>query len=215
MKGRRENQKGFTLLELMVVIAIIVVLAGVLVIPNVLGASERSRVSAANADITTLQNAVDYFVTDNEELPNRKDASTEDYYTLLYTGIVPDDDLVMEDKQDTDNSQAGVLDIVDFPLAKRDNLHYHLAVNDRSYPKFKEHGKKGYSYGWRESYLKSRESMRDPWDNSYILALEDLGDGTTRVFILSAGSDKVLDTDPAADSTVHEDDIGITWIMRP
>lgn len=215
MKGK----KGFTLIELMVVLMIITILAGAFVIPGVMGASERGRMAGARTDTETLQKAIDYFVIDNEELPNRKDATTENYYTLLFTG--QDDDgtalasVMMRDKQNTDNSQAGALDVTDFPVIKRDNLYNHLVVNSRSYPGYVQHGQKGPAYGWRESYLKLKGDLLDPWGNSYIVVFRDLGNNTTRVFILSAGPDKILDTDPALDTVITEDDVGITWIIRP
>lgn len=215
----RKNEKGFTLIELMVVLAIIAILAGVFVIPGVLGAAERGRVAGANTDVNVLQQATELFVVDNEELPNRKDATTENYYTLLFTGMASDGTVLtavkMENKQGSDNSTSGVLVVGSFPLANRDNLYNHMVVNNRYYPAFKEHGQSGQAYGWRESYLKLKGVMLDPWGNSYLVALRNLGNSTTRVYILSAAANKVIDTNPATDERISPDDIGMTWIMRP
>lgn len=209
-----KDQKGFTLIELVVVIAIIAMLAGMFVVPNVMGTAERGRLATANTDVNTIQQAIDSFTTNRGELPNRKDASNKNYYLLIYSGQKSDGtpltEVMMEDEQGVDKSQAGVLDIVNFPLANRDNLYHHLAVNDRSYPDCKE--KK--DYGWCGSYLKLKDDMLDPWGNSYFVFFIDQGDDTTRVFILSAGPDKALDTDPASDAIVNPDDIGVTWITQ-
>ena len=211
--------KGFTLIEMLVVLAIITILVSIAAL-GVGGAIERSRVGAANSDIKVFETAFDIFRVDNEESPNRKDSSNENYYTLLFTGQSNSDGTaltapIMKDKQDTDNSQSGVLDTTDFPVIKRDNLYNHFSINGRSYPKFKEHGSKGAAYGWGESYLKLSGTMLDPWGNSYIIAFKDQGDGTVRVFILSAGPDKILDTDPASAAVIDPVDIGITCLVRP
>ncbi len=61
--------KGFTLIELMAVIAIILLLASIM-IPNIVKNVERGREAKAAADIDILVKAVSLFQIDNGRLPN-------------------------------------------------------------------------------------------------------------------------------------------------
>lgn len=59
---------GFTLIEIMVVVVIIGILIG-LVAPNILGRVDEARVTAAQADIATLSQALDLYRLDNKRYP--------------------------------------------------------------------------------------------------------------------------------------------------
>lgn len=64
-----QRQSGFTLIEIMVVVVIIGVLIG-LVAPNILGRVDEARVTAAKADIGTLDQALEMYKLDNFSYPS-------------------------------------------------------------------------------------------------------------------------------------------------
>ncbi len=68
----RNQQRGFTLTELMVVIVIIGLLATVVLI-NVLPSQDRAMVTKARADIATLETAMELYRLDNLGYPSPSD----------------------------------------------------------------------------------------------------------------------------------------------
>lgn len=60
---RMRNQKGFTLVELLVVVAIIAILTAVL-LPQLMGYTTRARVSRAMSDLATMRSIVEAYAAD-------------------------------------------------------------------------------------------------------------------------------------------------------
>jgi len=101
------REKGFTLIELMVVIVIIAILAAV-ALPNFMGATEKARESAVRSAVKTIQTAIEMYATEHSGtytnditaytayLPGNqfpKSPATNQPYTLnsnLFNGDNPD-----------------------------------------------------------------------------------------------------------------------------
>lgn len=64
----RTTQRGFTLIEIMVVVVIMGILAA-LVVPKLMGRTDDARITAAKQDISTLMQALKLYKLDNQRYP--------------------------------------------------------------------------------------------------------------------------------------------------
>jgi prepilin-type N-terminal cleavage/methylation domain-containing protein len=65
------NRKAFTLIELLIVVAIIAILAAIAV-PNFLEAQTRSKMSRAKADMRSIVTAIEAYAVDYNKYPPRQ-----------------------------------------------------------------------------------------------------------------------------------------------
>lgn len=64
----KQYQRGFTLIEVMVVVVILAILASIIV-PRILSRPEQARITAAKQDILSIQNAMALYKLDNGFYP--------------------------------------------------------------------------------------------------------------------------------------------------
>jgi general secretion pathway protein G len=92
----RKNERGFTLIEIMVVVVIIGLLA-TLVTVNLLENADKAKVVKARADIKALENALELYKLDSGRYPNTQEGvkalvtKTESHDSYIKGGSVPKD----------------------------------------------------------------------------------------------------------------------------
>ncbi len=102
MRGIRKQDAGFTLIELMIVMAIIGILA-TLAIPSYVSAIKRAREAVLKEDLHVLRAAIDSFTMDKQKAPQ----SLDDLVQAGYLKVVPDDPMThSKDTWVTETSDA-------------------------------------------------------------------------------------------------------------
>jgi general secretion pathway protein G len=99
---RDRTQSGFTLIELMIVMAIIGILI-TLAIPSFVGAVRHAREAALKEDLQTMRTAIDTYTMDKQKGPQSLDDLIQDGYLRA----IPEDPMTRsKDTWVTDSSEA-------------------------------------------------------------------------------------------------------------
>ena len=184
-----KNQKAFTLMEVMIVVAMLAVLAAI-ISPIVIHQMDKADITAARSGVNAIIKAIENFRSDTKEYPDRQNSSTPDYYYYLYT-----------------NGDGPIFDGADWGN-DHDNLKNHLILNNSDYAPWDSQTQ----IGWHGPYLDSSNSA-DPWGNCFLAEVSAFwrtSGNTVYAWILSAGPDGKIQTDDS-DSDTQGDDIG-KWI---
>ena len=78
---KADSNKGFTLIEILIVVAIIAILASI-AIPNYLAAQTRSKVSRARAELLTFATALESYYVDNNDYPPDTDHGSGNWQSI-------------------------------------------------------------------------------------------------------------------------------------
>src|SRR5579863_1827377 len=116
MRGIRRQDAGFTLVELMIVMAIIGVLA-VIAVPSYITAIRHAREAVLKEDLHILRDAIDSYTMDKQKAPQ----SLDDLTTDGYLKSIPEDPMThakdtwvpdsSSDLYSLDQTDPGIVDI--------------------------------------------------------------------------------------------------------
>src|SRR5436853_549670 len=189
------KSKGFTLIELAVVLAIIAVLAAVLT-PMVTGYLDQARIARAQADTRTVADSIKLYQRDTGRWPVY--ASSGDYPNTIGGGKAL---IGGSTGSNPPNGNAAwnvgtIVASTSLEVYINGNL---TGLSANAFPKA----------GFRGPYIGSLDS--DPWGNRYLLTASDLAGTTNHAYVISAGPNGVMDTtmdQPATGQcTVGSDDV--------
>ena len=184
--------KGFTLIELAVVLAVIAVLAAILT-PLVTSYIDQARETRAQNDVRAIAQGFNLHKRDTGQYPIYSSDSNADSDTgvdyLLGSGTAP--------------STVGIGDWNNFTTAG--SLETYLNTNNLGLPTTARGGRVAY----RGPYLDLITA--DPWGNAYVVYAQNLerAETTYMGFVVSSGSDGTIETDRDQSGTlsVGGDDI--------
>ena len=183
-QNKLKDSGGWTLLELVVVLAVIAILAAVLT-PMLTSYIQSSRLSAAKTDLSNIAAAVVQFNTDTKLWPIYNTTFVNLNDTPKDLEVTPGNDAI---------SVVGTTGLLSEPL--NTNVMALPTTGTRA---------------WKGAYL---ELNPDPWGTRYYLTAKHLKPGdTSAAFVVSAGRDQTLQTsfdqNQNTNLTVLGDDIAV------
>jgi prepilin-type N-terminal cleavage/methylation domain-containing protein len=186
---------GFTLIELILVVAVVAILAAILV-PTVFSILDESAVTKGQADVKAIAGAMVKFRKDLGEFPTRDADVVSGEVNLLYSGttapVTTDFSPALGGGDPFDCSTATNCETMEFPFLTNSGTNPYSTT-----------GKKR----WRGPYIS--ENSVDEFDTPYIAYVRRLrtsGSVTTeRGWVVFAGENKVYETTPGHTSAQGDD----------
>ena len=177
------NRRGFTLIEVIVVAAIIAILAGILV-PMIFNQIDEAKISRAKGDIKSLSTAIYSFRKDVGAWPK----STAD--------AACNSTLLISNGPGLNAATSAALQAQQYNVNEVKTFSSQL-TNDPG---------NGCYGNWKGPYIANVDL--DPWGNPYLLSTLDINTQGVPALIVSAGADGVFNT-PRDSATVDSNDIGV------
>jgi prepilin-type N-terminal cleavage/methylation domain-containing protein len=179
------NQKGFTLIEVIVAIAVVAILAGIIT-PSVIKHLDDSKRARAQNDCLVIGSAVASFYKDLGRMPTANGAGNPNITLLVSTGTVPTlgTGITIWNRATTNGTT--------------DLLSNHLSANTPKSQSAWTYPVPPAELTWRGPYASSFPS--DPWGNRYAVNIGNWSAAYPAVWVLSAGPDGIVQTafSPAA-----------------
>lgn len=193
------KSKGFTLIELAVVLAIIAVLAAILT-PMVTGYIDQARVARATADAKTVSQAVTLYRRDTGVYPIFSSLANSRTGTTNASALVgPGTEPTLTGTSYT-AAWTTILTTTTLAVTQLNTALTGLTVNDTNPA----------HVSYRGPYIGALDT--DPWGNYYVVTANNLASSTNRAFVVSAGPNGILETNPAQGTTTFTtsgDDIAV------
>jgi prepilin-type N-terminal cleavage/methylation domain-containing protein len=174
-----KGQKGFTLIEVIVAIAVVAILAGVIT-PSVIKHIEDSRRARALSDCEVIGTAIASFYKDLGKFPNLTLTPATDVI-LVGSGAIPTATANGTTLWASDPTSAANADLFTYHLTQNKPKNVATTV----YPSVGE-------FIWRGPYQGTFPA--DPWGNRYAANLGAATNSTYSVVVLSAGPDGIVQT---------------------
>ncbi len=205
VSGRLGDSRGFTLVEVALVVAILVTL-GAAIMPIVQDKILSARRIGAKGDIKAIATAIATHFNDTTEFPTRKGADRDKMEVLRSSG---------DSTLDPDFA-AGITSL--WGLTEVDDISNHLLIDN---PGDTPNAYKDANLNWRGPYI--GEIGQDPWGRNYLVIAKGFYDNGTDespvyAWILSGGPNETIETDissqnlnsnPATGLSGESDDVGM------
>lgn len=204
----RAQQSGFTLVEVIVVLSVVLLLTGIAV-PMLSSYMEDGRRARAEAEVKVVMAAASQLYKDVGVYPARNSSGTNNYLFTLYTGPA----LTSNPWSNNHRWSSWALN-----AQRGDRIDNHLMTNTPQ-------GAVGGAYPatgnmrWRGPYV-AGETPLDPWGRPYVINVLSgwRTDNTNykRMWVVSAGPNGRFDTNYRARATddIAGDDIGVMFMQR-
>lgn len=207
---RQSSQRGFTLVEVIVVLSVVLLLTGIAV-PMLSSYMEDGRRARAEAECKVVGAAVMSFYKDLGVYPARNSGGTNNYLYSLLTGPTTP----------TTNPWTAGHNFATWGMgaARGDLLDNHLLRNQPQGSVSAAYATTG-SMRWRGPYVNGTTPL-DPWGRPYVVNVISGHNANAtnykRLWVISAGPNGRFDT-PAIATAITEiggDDIGVMLTQRP